>query len=507
VIPLSFTQSDTPPSHKKRLDIAIRQKSSFKVEKKQATFQFKECFFYIDNKPVLDLKGHIAYQNNQPTLNFKIATLEALDLTPFPQLPRSILPLNLQGTVAGSIKLQGEWPDQLQLQGQADLSQTVIYWPEKIHKLDGVPLQAQFQIQKKKNSYLLNPLLLRKTTHTKESPILASKQNSNQWTMAGELSPALSLQSQGTWDLATIHHYTPLIKEAWKLKKMARFALSITKKERPQKKWSGKFILSPLNIYDHQFTDISANYQITPKEILMPFLQTRFESGLVEGSFQYQRESQEFASLFAVAGISAPQILPSLPTNNLSTNLLNQLTASQDTPPTTPLKIEGVVYARGGLQGILDTETLTANPVTGHAHLTIAPGRIIGIEGRQFIQEPKQDLPYFQANRHLFFDQLKAHLLWQNSHIDIINFDLHARRLTIQGKGEQKKEGDLHLNLTAQAPWWKEKNPIPFTIQGPHHALTLHTPLQNTSKTQATESALTSATTPHTEDKKIAKEP
>ncbi|MBF0136530.1 MAG: hypothetical protein H7833_01975 [Magnetococcus sp. DMHC-1] len=433
------TRKETPPVS---MDVAIRQKSILKMEDliPQATFQ--EFYLFLNDSPLLDLKGTVRYEDHF-VLDLEGTTMNSLALE---GIPWSVGSLSAGGSLEGSMHIQGVWPAAFVLTGKLNLTQTDLLWRDSIHKPVGTPLKIALSL----NHQDAVTSSLETVIQGEENELL---------TMRGELHPQPDLSLVGTWDM---HNLLPVLHDIkeWSGDGLVAMNLHLT---RPAEiGWQiqgtlqgGKSRLGPLVM-----ESFSTPVQISRMTWEFSDLRLRVANGNLDGAIQILH-SDPFPVFHARLGISGVAFERFLNVSPPSDSLLNRLA---ETKAAAPIRLEGLLFGQGDFWGQLDKRLLPEGTWSGQANLRLEPGRLVGLDGAVFTNNLVDGQNLFQEGKSFYWKMASATLNFFDGRIRFDNVRLASDGLTLQGKGTRDAQGNQSLDIAVTSEWLNNNQSVTGTI-------------------------------------------
>ncbi|MBF0400012.1 MAG: hypothetical protein HQL90_04525 [Magnetococcales bacterium] len=424
-------------------DLAIRQKSVFKIEDGHPILNLEECYFYVDGKPILDIKGSLQGMGQNATrdnlVDLTVTTLNSFD---FKRLPDPFMPYFAGEMPQGMVQIQGRWPEYLQWNAHLEFSQTELVFPSSplsvpaversvarrawgkgsgahpflslfhtlgIAKQVGVPLVLDMEMVRdqegdKEEEWVLKELVLsRPAVPLSETPEYRIR-------FSGMLQPDTRLEISGKWELSLLKEYLARA-VPWNISGIANMEGVVVvdaqdatplNMGRTIRSLDGQLRVESGRLAGIDFQDFSA--LIKQEKDILRLSEMEFNTGLgrLDGLMRVDFSSHQpvYQVLFAFAGIALEKLSEASqsgfvglsPTRQAgkrasSGNVVPPVAVAKPAVPSYP-QVEGIAFGQGELRGQLDENWLAEEPFSGSIHLEVEPGRMLGVDGELFLRQP-----------------------------------------------------------------------------------------------------------------------
>lgn len=174
------------------VDLAFRQKSLFTLPFNTWTpkLEIQEAFFYLDGRPVLDIKGRVS-RSAVANIELQASTITAFEPEHMPWFGPF---KTMEGSVEGNLRIQGSWPGEMQFYAALDLTPLGFTLGPVLKKATGTALGMDATIA-------MGP------GWTKIKALELSRGPGNLVSVTGEIAPEMDLQMDGTVNLNLLTDY------------------------------------------------------------------------------------------------------------------------------------------------------------------------------------------------------------------------------------------------------------------------------------------------------------
>ncbi|MBF0624145.1 MAG: DUF748 domain-containing protein [Magnetococcales bacterium] len=433
------------------IDLALRQKSTARVEGQVPRLDVQEFFLYKDDGPFLNLSGAVR-KEQELHLNLTLASVLPLELDPFPHPPQS--PLH-GGTLSGQATVGGSWPSGLQLAGQVDLTGARVIHAGLVDKAVGIPLNTEFRVTWGSAGLTLGETLL----HTGDGSPLR---------LAGTLKPDRNLTLEGEADLARLKVLFPTL-AAWEAEGRVTLNLHSVKAVGQSSITKGTLEASNLLLGGtHRVEKLTTPLQVTRQRLEMNDLRLESAAGVVRAGLVVELGHADpvYHVVFNVTGANLEQLLP----GPEQTSLLGRLTnvAAEESP----IRLEGLLFADGVLWGTLDERWLPSGLYSGRANARLEPGRLLGIDGAGMLEKPADGQTLFQEGKSFYWNRATAEIAFSGGNTRFDALEVDAPGITLTGEGSIRHNGTRSFNITLRTDWWGPDQPVSGRVVGNHRQLT-----------------------------------
>lgn len=406
----------TPPT----FDLMVRQNSVMQLLGDDLNWHLKELYLSTGGTPLLEARGH--WHSSQGLF---------LELSSRQPLPVAQLPLPVRwplqgGTLKGTLLLEGNWTERMNLHLTLQLKDTVVA-ATPIHKGAGPPLalDARLEWDRLKGLGITNAVL-------QATP-------GEELRLSGRLTPQPDLTVVGEWQLANLKHYLAPARE-WNAN--GRIALEegkfrFTEQAEGGSGWhgSGRVQLHQSQLGWLKLAGVRAALLLAPEGTTITLDEMRLAGGVVQGAAFLATEPVErppFHASLVAAGIRLEELSSPLP------------------PSLFP--VEGILSGHGNLQGTLDGHWLPTEPLAMQGHLEIGPGRMLNLNPLLLSSPQSGEISLATTGKAFYWETLSADLAISQGQTWLSNLEANSAQLRLTGRGRRDPMGG-HYELLVSNDW------------------------------------------------------